>query len=364
MPIHAFAGSLSRSMPQYGAANGKGITRLTLHDDTGQLRVNGVTQGIDDSTWLVTNAAGTRLYATCEVTGTDQSAVTAYAIDPATGGLTQLNTQTTRGGEACHASLTRDGRYLLVANYNGATPLDWPDQSVSVFPVAADGSLLEAVCSVRHEGRGPNAERQTTAHAHCIIPAPDGRFVYVADLGIDRLVAYALAADGQLTPAPERDFAVPPGLGPRHIVFSADGRHLFMVSELIPTIISVVLDPDSAALSEVQSLPIAPPVTQPAGIVLSPDGRHLLVSLRLSNELLGVAIDPADGRLRQTGRWPCGGVTPRALVFTPSGNHVIVANQDSDTLSVFAFDRAHGTLGALVQQQPVGTPMAVAFASA
>ena len=219
MPIHVFAGSLTRPMPQYGAANGKGIARLTLNDDTGQLVVNGITDGIDDSTWLVANAAGDRLYATCEVTGADQSAVAAYAIDPATGALSQLNTQPTLGGEVCHGALSRDGRHLLVANYNGATPAGWPDQSVSVFPLAADGSLEPAVCSVRHEGHGPNAERQTTAHAHCVIPSPDGCFVYVADLGTDRLVAYAFAADGRLTAAPARDFAVPPGLGPRHIVF-------------------------------------------------------------------------------------------------------------------------------------------------
>ncbi|HTN61044.1 MAG TPA: beta-propeller fold lactonase family protein, partial [Devosia sp.] len=104
-------------------------------------------------------------------------------------------------------------------------------------------------------------------------------------------------------------------------------------------------------------------IVQPAGIVLSPDGRHLLVSLRVSNEILGLAIDPATGTLRQTGRWSCGGATPRALTFTSSGRHVIVANQDSDLLSVFAFDREHGTLGAITQQQPAGTPMSVAFAA-
>lgn len=365
MPIHAFAGSLTRPMPQYGAANGKGIARLTLNDDSGQLVVNGITDGIDDSTWLLANAAGDRLYATCEVTGADQSAVTAYAIDPATGDLSQLNTQPTLGGEVCHGTLSRDGRHLLVANYNGATPAGWPDQSVSVFPLATDGSLQPAVCSVRHEGHGPNPERQTTAHAHCVIPSPDGRFVYVADLGADRLVAYALADDGRLTAAPARDFAVPPGLGPRHIVFHPGGQRLFMVSELIPTVMSLALEPSSGAMSVVQSLPLLPTgdgITQPAGIVLSPDSRHLLVSLRISNEILGLAVDPASGAMRQTGRWTCEGATPRALAFTPSGRHVVVANQDSDALTVFAFDQERGTLGELVQQQLSGTPMSIAFA--
>ena len=196
MPINVFTGSLTRSMPQYGAANGRGITQLEFDDSRGPSAIVGETRGIDDTAWLV--ATGTHLYSTFEKTGTNQSSVVAYRIDPS--GLTRLNTQPTGGGEACHGSLSIDGRFLLVANYNGATPAGDPDQSVAVFPIAADGSLQPAIAHVRHQGSGPNAARQTAAHAHSVIPSPDGRFIYVADLGIDRLVAYALGVDGGLSP--------------------------------------------------------------------------------------------------------------------------------------------------------------------
>ncbi|MDB5531027.1 MAG: hypothetical protein JWR51_4130 [Devosia sp.] len=364
MPIHAFAGSLTRSMPQYGAANGEGISRLSFDETTGKLATTGVTGSIDDSTWLVTNRAGDRLYATCEVTGTQESAVAAYRIDPSSGDLSLINQFPTGGNEACHASITTDGRFLAVANYNGATPAGSPDQSIAIFPLAADGALLPAVAHVRHAGSGPNADRQATAHAHCVIPTPDGEFLYVADLGIDRLVAYSLGGDGGLTAVPTRDFALPPGLGPRHIVLSADGQLLFMVSELIPTVMSFALAADGT-LTAISTIPVPPSsdtIVQPAGIVLSPDGRHLLVSLRVCNEVIGFAVDPSTGALRQTGRWPCGGATPRALGFAPSGRHVVVVNQDSDALTVFAFDTDKGLLGDIVQQHRVGTPMSLAFA--
>lgn len=364
MPIHAFAGSLTRAMPQYGAANGEGISRLSFDEATGQLVTLGLAGGIDDSTWLTTNRAGDRLYATCEVTGTRESAVTAYRVDPSTGDLEILNQLPTGGNEACHASLTPDGRFLAVANYNGATPEGWPNQSIAIFPLAPDGALLPATAHVLHTGHGPNRGRQTAAHAHCVIPTPDGEFLYVADLGIDRLIAYHLGSDGSLTATPSRDFALPPGLGPRHIVFSADGQRLFMVSELIPTVMSFVLAADGA-LTAISTIPVPPSsatIVQPAGIVLSPDGRHLLVSLRVCNEIIGFAVDPATGALRQTGRWPCGGATPRALDFAPPGRHVVVANQDSDALTVFAFDAERGLLGDIVQQHHAGTPMSLAFA--
>jgi 6-phosphogluconolactonase len=360
VPIHAFSGSLTRPMPQYGAANGRGITHLSFDDERGLLSVSGETRGIDDTAWLV--ATRDRLYATFEKTGTHQSSVAAYAIEPTSGGLTLLNTQPTGGGEACHGSLSVDGRFLLVANYNGATPEGDPDQSIAVFPLAADGSLQAAVSHVRHEGSGPNAARQTTAHAHCVIPSPDGRFVYVADLGIDRLVAYALGADGSLTAAPARDISVPPGTGPRHLVFHPQGELLFMVSELIPTVKTFAVDPATGALSLRDSFDILPPgdsIVQPAGILLTPDAKHLLVGLRVTNEILSLAIG-ADGALTQISRVPSGGATPRDFALSPSGRHLVVANQDSDLLTVFRV--TDGQLSEPLQQLSVGTPMSIKFA--
>ena len=56
-------------------------------------------------------------------------------------------------------------------------------------------------------------------------------------------------------------------------------------------------------------------------------------------------------------------VRRRALWRSPlRARHVVVANQDSDALTVFAFDQERGTLGEIVQQQPSGTPMSIAFA--
>ncbi len=366
MPIYAFTGSLTRPMPQYGAANGQGVSQLSFDDTSGALKVLGVAGGIDDTAWLVTDAARGRLYTTCEVTGTQESAVAAYAIDARTGALTLLNRQPTFGNEACHASISNDGRFLLVANYNGATPAGWPDHALTVLPIEADGSLGKAVASVRHQGSGPNKDRQTTPHAHCVVSTPAGDIVYVADLGIDKLVAYALGKDGGLRHEPARDFAVPPGLGPRHLVFHPDGRSLFMVSELIATVVSIAVDPQTGALSERDSFAIPSPdggIVQPAGILMTPDSRHLFIGLRVCNEILGLAIDAATGKLAQTGRWPSGGATPRDFVLSPSGRYLIVANQDSDALTVFRVDLKTGTLSEPVQHTSVGTPMTVKLAT-
>jgi len=362
VPIYAFTGSLTRPMPQYGAANGQGIGRLLFDDETGQLSRAELTGNIDDTAWLVSDPRRGRLYSTCEITGTDQSAVAAYAVG--TTGLRRLGEQQTLGNEACHASLSTDGRFLLVANYNGANPPGAPDAALTVFPIT-DNGLGAPIASVTHTGHGPNPDRQTTAHAHCVIQSPTGDTVYVSDLGIDQLVAYSLDFSGGLTRQPARDFTFPPGLGPRHLVFSADGRSLFVVSELIATVLSLAVDPATGALTQRDAFAIPSldgGIVQSAGILLAPDGRHLFVSLRVCDEILVLRIEP-DGKLTQTARVPSGGKTPRDLCFSPSGRHLVVANQDSDRLTVFRVDHASGTLSEPLQNFEIGTPLSVKLAA-
>jgi 6-phosphogluconolactonase len=353
-------------MPQYGAANGEGIDRLLFDDETGQLSRVDLTGNVDDTAWLVPDSGRGRLYSTCEITGTNQSAVVAYDVAGPTGrGMQRVGEQQTLGNEACHASLSPDGRFLLVANYNGANPEGYPDAALTVFPIGTDGALEAPVASVRHTGYGPNRDRQTTAHAHCVVPSPTGDIVYVADLGIDKLVAYNLDEAGGLTRQPGRDFSFPPGLGPRHLVFSTDGNALFVVSELIPTVVSLAVDPVTGALSQRDAFRIPSRdggIVQPAGILLAPDGRHLVVALRVCNELLVLRVGEG-GRLTQTARVPSGGKTPRDLCFSPSGKHLVVANQDSDRLTVFRVDHAAGTLSEPLQHFDVGTPMSVKLAA-
>lgn len=363
MPIYAFTGSLTRPMPQYGAANGQGIGRLLFDDEKGELSLVDMTGGVDDTAWLVPDPKRNRLYSTFEVTGTNQSAVASYAVE--TGGLRLINRQPTLGNEACHASLSRDGRFLLVANYNGANPEGYPDAALTVFPIGADGALGEAVASVLHSGSGPNRDRQTRAHAHCVVSSPTVDVVYVADLGIDKLVAYDFGADGSLTRAPGKDFSFPPGLGPRHLLFHPDGRSLFAVSELIATVVSLAIDPATGALTERDTFRVPSlngGIVQSAGILLAPGNRHLFVSLRVCDEILVLRIG-SDGRLTQTARVPSGGKTPRDLCFSPSGKHLVVANQDSDRLTVFRVDHAAGTLSEPIQHFEIGTPLSVKLAA-
>ena len=49
MPILAFTGSLTRPAPNYGEANGRGITSFALEPATDQIRPEAEYRGIDDT---------------------------------------------------------------------------------------------------------------------------------------------------------------------------------------------------------------------------------------------------------------------------------------------------------------------------
>src|SRR5882672_2771680 len=124
------------------------------------------------------------LYAVNEL---DKGAVSACTSDRATGALTRLNEQPSRGGAPCFVSVDSSGRALLVANYAGG--------NVALLPIEANGTLAPAHV-VQHAGNGPTPSRQEAPHAHCILPDPTNRFALAADLGADRVFVYGLDLGG------------------------------------------------------------------------------------------------------------------------------------------------------------------------
>lgn len=360
--ICVLAGTLTRPMPQYEQASGKGICGFEVALTAARAQELFADGRFDDVVWITTSRDRRMVYATHELQGSGESHVGAFRWDPTQGDLTYLGSRPTGGNEACHATLSSDERFLIVANYNGEFFQGLADCSLAVLPINADGSLGQATASITHVGSGPRNDRQTRAHPHCVETRPGTQDIYVADLGLDLVACYALSNDGSLTRKNQLDIRTEPGDGPRHLVFSADGARLFLVCELNPKVLSYTLDQATGAASLVDEFNIQTPdraASQPAGIILSQSETCLFVSLRLCDQLLGLEVD-SRGMLTDAGRWPCGGRTPRNIAFAGSGNNLLVANQDSSNVSLFEIDPIRGGVIRLVQQFSVGTPMCLA----
>ena len=166
--------------------------------------------------------------------GKPTGAVSAFSIDAASGKLTLLNQRPSMGAGPCHLTLDKTGRNLLVANFVGG--------SVAVLPVSPDGHLGEATDFVQHTGKSVHPERQKSPHAHCVTLSADNRFVFVCDLGLDKVFTYRLDPDhGKISAGQPAFTSIKAGAGPRHMVFRPDGRFAYVVNEIDSTVDRVFL---------------------------------------------------------------------------------------------------------------------------
>jgi 6-phosphogluconolactonase len=285
-----------------------------------------------------------------EFEGKPSGAVSAFAVDAASGKLTLLGQRPSGGPAPCNMVLDGTRKHLLVTNCIGG--------SVAVLPVAADGRLGPASQLVQHPGTKP--------HTHGIALSPDNRFAYACDMGLDRIMAYRFdARTGKLTPAATPIIAVKPGTGPRHLVFRPDGRFAYVVGTRASTLTVFTHDPGTGALAEVQTISTLPPgfkgTSTAAELKIDPAGNHLYVSNRGRDSVALFTVDPARGTLSYVEDQASGGKTPRHFTLDPTAKHVTIANQDSGTVMVARIDAGSGRLKPSAVTASVPSPVVVDF---
>ena len=274
--------------------------------------------------------------------------------------MTALNQRSSGGPGPAHLSLDEAGGTALVANYGGG--------SIAVLPIAADGKLEGPTQFIQHTGSSVNPDRQKEPHAHQILTDPSNHFVYVADLGIDKIMIYRFdAATRALAAAAPPSAALKPGAGPRHMAIAASGRFAYVINELTCTVTAFTRDTSTGALTEMQTVSTLPAGAamqrgySTAEIMLSPTGAFLYGSNRGHDSITVFAVDKASGRLSFAGNTPTGGKTPRGFGIEPGGGYLLAGNQNSDSVVVFRIDRATGKLTPSGASITVGAPVDVKF---
>jgi 6-phosphogluconolactonase len=340
----------------------KGIYLVKMTRVTGTLRVVGLMAETVEPSFLTVSPNGRYVYSVNETTeyeGKPSGAVSAFARDRASGSLTLINRVPSRGGAPCYITLDRAGKFVLVANYVGG--------SVAVFPILDGGGLGDATAFVQHVGHGPDSDRQSSPHAHCIMPDPANRFVLVADLGLDRLLVYRFdARAGTLRTDPVQQREMAPGAGPRHLAFHPSGRIVYVVNELDSTVSTLRYDAATGALGVLQTLPsVGEPMTgqnAPADVHVHPSGRFLYMSNRGHDSIAAFAIDKRTSTLRPLQLEPTGGNWPRNFAIDPSGRFLFVAHERSSTIVTHRIDARTGKLTPTGQTLELPSPVCIRFA--
>ncbi len=323
---------------------------------TGQLKLLHRTTDLENPFFLAVSPDSRFLYAIDaeRFGGDDEEFVAAYRIQGRGGRLERLNRQSARGTASCYLDVDASGKTVLVANYSTG--------SVAALPVQSNGSLEPASAFVQHQGSSVDPRRQTGPYAHCIVISPDNRFALAADLGIDKVLIYQLDSDtGTLTPnTAQASAALPPGSGPRHLIFHPNGQRVYVINELKNTITFFSYDSADGTLTAEQTVPTLPSdfsgTSHTADLKITPDGQFLYGTNRGHDSIAMYRIAD-DGRLSLIGIEPSLGKGPQNLLITPDGRWLMCANMPGNNLIVFAIVSDTGSL------TPAGEPVSIPMPS-
>lgn len=351
--IYLFIGSANRSGGRL--VPDQGISVYVLDEERLESELVCVCGDIDNPTFLAVDPDSRTVFAVSEVADWAEGTVSSYRFDPGRGQLDYSSKQPTLGRSTCHVAVLPGGR-VGVANYS--TGHGGPARAWVLYERRPDGTLSPPVASAAHSGElGPYRERQDRSHAHCVTPTADGRYVLVADLGLDAVFAYSLANPHE----PAFVARTPPGAGPRHIACHPNNRFVYVANELAGTVSTYRYD--GAGMRHVGDEP-TPAAADDSGahgaeIALSADARFLYMSTRKDDAMTTFALNGEGERPTAVQTIPSGGRCPRSFALTPSGLHVLVANQETGSVEIFRRDVEDGRLAATGASIAVPRPMCV-----
>jgi 6-phosphogluconolactonase len=300
-------------------ARGDGINVYRVDAASGRWEHVQLLSDLVNPSFLTLDAAKRTLYT---VHG-DSSEVSSFRIDPATGRLSPLNQQSTRGKNPVHLAIDPTGRFMVIPNH--------VTSSLVVLPIREDGSLGEVIDLFELKGKiGPHRVEQPFAKPHQTEFDPAGRFIVVPDKGLDCVWTFRLDEAGKLHTAEPPLVQAREGSGPRHIAFHKQMPLAYVVNELDSTVTSYRYDPGTGRLAPFQIVPSLPESftgnSRASEIAVSADGRFVYASNRGFDSVAVFSVDPANSWLTAVDFPRSGGKTPRFFALDPTGRFMYVAN--------------------------------------
>ena len=331
----------------------QGIYVYSFNTETGALSFKNEVSSIKNPSFLAIAQNRKNVYSVGEG---DEGIINAFSFDPATGRLIFLNSVSSGGAGPCYVAVDSNNKFAFVGNYVGG--------SVTAIPINADGSLSPDIQSIKHEGTSVRSN-QDRPHVHAAVLSGDERYLFVPDLGTDKVNIYNVdvSKPKPLSAATQPFISVEAGSGPRHFTFHPNGKFAYLIDEM--TGVVSVYDYANGKLTQKQmvSMPVAgfAGKVNAADIHVSPDGRFLYGSMRGDINELGVYAIDKKGKLTFAGRQSTLGKTPRNFAIDPSGNFLLVANQASDEIVVFKRNKKTGLLSDTGKKISVGAPVCLTF---
>lgn len=344
---YLFVGSYTEGKPDTG------IYVYTFNTKSGAFKQTGITDHIINPSYLALSPDGKYLYAGADTQLPDTGSVMSFRVDAKNGKLRFINRQPSEGDNPVYVAVHRNNRYLINANYTGG--------SVSAYRMNEDGSLHPALQVVPFEGSSIMRPRQEKAHIHAAVFSPQCDYVFLPDLGSDKIWVFRFDTTKAepLIPVNAFDVNTVPGSGPRHFTFHPNGKYAYCIEELSGMVVTYAYN--AGKLDSLQRI-LGYSKTQDsyggADIHLSPDGRFLYSSNRWEDEntIAIFAVDPQSGMLTLVGHQKTYGDHPRNFTIDPTGKYLLVANMLTNNIVVFKRKMKTGLLKKTKHEISVESP--------
>jgi 6-phosphogluconolactonase len=299
------------------------------------------------------------MYAVSELNGGgDAGRVYSYRFDAQNGTMQEINSQPSGGDDPCYVSADRSGKWVVAGNYSSGTLKAMR---------TVDGHLQADDRVIRHVLTEKNPEPQDNPHVHATYFSKDSKYLYVPDLGMNKVMVYAFnRKTGALKPSGE--VTVEPRGGPRHIVLHPNGKFAYVIEEIAGRVSVFLVNGKTGMLSRTQTISSTADgfkdFAGSADIHISGDGRFLYASNRgQANDIVIFAVDAASGKLTKIANQPVLGIAPRNFTLDPTEKYLLVANMKSDEIVVFERNRETGLLTDTGKRISVPTPVCLTWVS-
>lgn len=290
---------------------------------------------VDNSSYVIASNDGKTLYSIAD------EGVVSFRIHE-NGSITRLNSANIKGMRGCHLSTDSEDRYIFVSGYH--------DGKSTVLRLRPDGSIGEIVDGVFHKGLGSVAERNFRPHVSCTRRTPDGKFVMVADLGIDQIKIYRFdEKDEKLMLVDaircERESA------PRCFRFSSDGKYVYLLYELknVIDVYTYEAGERQPRIEKIQTISTTgekrlSQLTAACSLRFAHDEKHMFCGNAGDNTVSVYKRDVKTGLLELNCCLPISGEYPKDIAVFPDNKHIGAINHESGSISFFKVDYEKGLL--------------------
>jgi 6-phosphogluconolactonase (cycloisomerase 2 family) len=301
--------------------------------------------------------------------------VYAFAINPATALLTELNHQPAFGTMPTY--IISSGDHILLVNHATKNQITVSERdnfgkfrikvlfdasSLVLYQRLKDGSVGELLDVWASSGDGPIDEIQYSSHLHSVVASPSGKLFSVCDKGADRI--YMLRIEKNRL-AVAGKFKTNPGYAPRYSAFHPTRSFLFVNNEFQPYIDTFRYDEDGKLENAGCVMVLPKGVENPAkhgqsDILVSPNGEYIYDLFRHINMIFVFRIDQETGELTRIQSFQSEGKTLRSCILSPDGHFLLVAADESRNVLTYPVN-LDGTLGPSIQSLTQAGPAHLVF---